>query len=328
MYGQPYHDRNPVGQATKAESFLQHRLPVILTKGKLLLVGLLFLMIAGTADAQLSRKQVYDSSLVGDRITPAVSSVMMPKSYTEVILNSSMVSTNTYFDADREKLDMTFRSTTSITTLQMTHGISSSGRFNLGLDVSYRVRRMDGDPESSPFKVFSGESDGLIEYQRAFTSVGVRVRYVPTRNRNFVIQQIFTIPVSSGSEEGAFLGDNRYALNNQFLYTQLLGRKFFLFGQLDVLVRFEDDQNSADFTLPLNVFATYLLNNHLFPFVQVGMVNLWGDDYDPAQSFTYGLGLQYQFSTMFNINAFYSDAFNGRNIYKFSSLNLGVRVVF
>ena len=277
--------------------------------------------------AQSKRRQVYDSTLVGDRITPAVSSVMMPKTYTEVILNSSMVSTNTYFDADRNKLDMTFRSTTSITTLQMTHGMSSSGRLNLGLDLSYRVRRMDGDPESSPFKVFSNESDGLIEYQRAFTSVGLRARYVPTRNRNFVIQQVFTIPISSGSEKGSFLGDNRYALNNQFLYTMLLGRKFFLFGQLDMLIRFEDDQNSADFTLPLNVFATYLLNNHLFPFVQIGMVNLWGDDYEPAQSFSYGFGLQYQFSTMFNINAFYSDAFNGKNIYKFSSLNLGVRVV-
>jgi hypothetical protein len=162
---------------------------VILVKGKLLLAGLVCLMIAGSADAQLTRKMAYDSSLVGDRITPAVSSVMMPKSYTEVILNSSMVSTNTYFDADRNKLDMTFRSTTSITTLQMTHGISSSGRFNLGLDLAYRVRRMDGDPDSSPFKVFSNESDGLVEYERAFTSVGIRARYVPTRNRNFVIQQ-------------------------------------------------------------------------------------------------------------------------------------------
>ena len=93
---------------------------------------------------------------------------------------------------------------------------------------------MDGDPESSPFKVFSSESDGLIDYQRAFTSVGIRARYVPTRNRNFVIQQAFIVPIAS-SEEGAFLGDNRYALNNQFLYTQLLGRKFFLFGQLDGL---------------------------------------------------------------------------------------------
>jgi len=297
-------------------------------KIKFLLLVFYILAIECSVVAQSTRKQVYDSSLVGDRITPAVSSVMMPKSYTEVILNSSMVSTNTYFDADRNKLDMTFRSTTSITTLQMTHGVSSSGRVNFGLDLSYRVRRMDGDPESSPFKVFSSESDGLMEYQRAFTSVGIRARYVPTRNRNFVIQQIFTIPISSGSEQGAFLGDNRYALNNQFLYTMLLGRKFFLFGQLDAIIRFEDDDNSADFTLPLNVFATYLLSNHLFPFVQVGMVNLWGDDYEPAQSFTYGFGLQYQFSTMFNINAFYSDAFNGKNIYKFSSLNLGVRVVF
>jgi hypothetical protein len=58
------------------------------------------------------------------------------------------------------------------------------------------------------------------------------------------------------------------------------------------------------------------------------MVNVWGEDLiDPGQSFSYGFGLQYQFNTMFNINAFYSDAFSGKNIYEFSTLNLGVRVV-
>lgn len=290
---------------------------------------LVFCLIAleCSVHAQSRRRSLYDSLLVGDRITPAVSSVMMPKTYTEVILNSSMASTNTFFDAQRDKLGMDFRSTSSITTLQVTHGISSSGRFNLGLDLSYRMRRMDGDPESSPFKVFSNESNGLIDYERAFTSVGIRARYVPTRNRNFVIQQAFVIPVAS-SAEGAFLGDNRYALNNQFLYTQLLGRKFFLFGQLDVLIRFQQDESSSDYTVPFNVFASYLLNNHIFPFVQLGMVNVWGEDFDHRQSFNYGVGLQYQFNTMFNINAFYSDAFSGKNIYQFSTLNLGVRAVF
>ena len=278
--------------------------------------------------AQSKRREVYDSTLVGDRITPAVSSVMMPKTYTEVIVNSSMVSTNSYFDANRDKLGANFRSTSSITTLQMTHGISSSGRFNVGLDLSYRIRRMDGDPGSSPFKVFSTDNDNLIDYERAFTSVGIRARYVPTRNRNFVIQQAFVVPIAS-SAEGQFLGDNRYALNNQFLYTQLLGRKFFLFGQLDVLIRFKQDENNSDYTVPLNILASYLLNNHIFPFVQLGMINVWGEDLiDPGQSFSYGFGLQYQFNTMFNINAFYSDAFSGKNIYQFSTLNLGVRVVF
>ena len=278
--------------------------------------------------AQSKRRQVYDSMLVGDRITPAVSSVMMPKTYTEVIVNSSMVSSNSYFDSNRDKIGLNSRSTWSNTILQVTHGISSSGRFNVGLDLAYRIRRQDGDPESSPFKVFSNESDGLIQYERAFTSLGVRARYVPTRNRNFVIQQSFIVPIAS-SAEGAFLGDNRYALNNQFLYTQLLGRKFFLFGQLDVLIRFKQDENNSDYTVPLNIFASYLLNNHIFPFVQLGMVNVWGEDLvDPGQSFSYGFGLQYQFNTMFNINAFYSDAFSGKSIYQFRTLNLGVRVVF
>jgi hypothetical protein len=295
---------------------------------RIILLSFFTLVMADTVMAQSKRREAYDSLLVGDRITPAVSTVMMPKSYTEVIVNSMLLSTNSFFDANRDKINMDYRSSSSITTLQVTHGISSSGRFNIGLDLAYRIGRTDGDPDSSPLKVFSSESDGLIEYERAFTSIAARVRYVPTRNKNFVIQQAFSVPIAS-STEGEYLGDNRYALNNQFLYTQLLGRKFFLFGQLDVLIRFEDDKYSTDYTVPLNIYASYLLNNHIFPFVRLGMLNVWGEDIDgSAQSFNYGFGLQYQFNSMFNINAFYTDSFSGKNLYDVASVNLGVRVVF
>jgi hypothetical protein len=213
--------------------------------------------------------------------------------------------------------------------LQVTHGISASGRLNVGLDLSYRTGRADADPDSSPLAVFGNSSEGLIQYERAFTSFGIRARYVPTRNRNFVIQHVFSIPISSSGEASEFLGDNRYALNTQFLYTQLLGKKLFLFGQADIYVRFEDDQMDTDFTNPIALFLTYLVNDHLFPFVQVGMTNAWDNDFELLrQSFTYGLGLQYQFNTMFNINAFYNDVFAGKTTYRFNAYNLGIRVVF
>jgi hypothetical protein len=68
-----------------------------------------------------------------------------------------------------------------------------------------------------------------------------------------------------------------------------------------------------------------LVNRHLFPFVQVGMLNPWGDV--TLQSFSYGIGLQYQFNTMFNINAFYSDVFAGKNSNPWNIYNLSIRVV-
>jgi hypothetical protein len=278
--------------------------------------------------AQSIRRQKYDSLVVGDRITPAVSSVMMPKSYTEVILSNSLLTTNEYYNDDRNRMDAGERYTYLINTLQVTHGISASGRLNLGLDLSYRTGRADADPDSSPLAVFGNSSEGLIQYERAFTSFGIRARYVPTRNRNFVIQHVFSIPISSG-EASEFLGDNRYALNTQFLYTQLLGRKMFLFGQADIYVRFEDDQADTDFTNPVYLFLTYLATDHFFPFLQVGMTNAWDADFKLLrQSFTYGVGLQYQFNTMFNINAFYNDVFAGKTTYRFNAYNLGVRVVF
>jgi len=295
---------------------------------------LLFLCVAIThvygseVVAQSLRRQKYDSLLVGDLITPAVSSVMMPKGYTEILLNNSLLTSNSQFTSDRTSIDLNQRYTYLINTLQVTHGIAASGRLNVGLDLSYRTGRADADPESSPLKVFGNDSEGLIQYERAFTSVGIRARYVPTKNRNFVIQHVFSIPISSG-DAGEFLGDNRYALNTQFLYTQLLGRKVFIFGQADVFVRFKEGQQDIDYTVPANVFLTYLLNSHIFPFVQLGMASTWNNDVELLrQSFSYGVGLQYQFNTMFNINAFYNDIFAGKNTNPWNSFNLGIRVVF
>ena len=285
----------------------------------------IILLITGTSQAQSKRKNLYDSLLIGDRITPAVSSVMMPKSYTEIILSNSLLTTNAIYNTNRETINLNSRYTYLINTLQVTHGLTSSGRLNVGLDLSYRTGRSDADPESSPIKIFGNSSEGLIEYGRSLTSIGFRARYVPTRNRNFVIQNTFFVPLGSSGTESEFLGDSRYAFNTQFLYTQLVGRKFFLFGQTDVLIRFKDDKNDADLTMPVNVYGTYLINRHVFPFIQLGMLNSWGDV--TRQSFSYGIGLQYQFSTMFNINAFYSDVFAGKNSNVWNVYNLGIRVV-
>ena len=290
----------------------------------LLKVVTLFL-VTGISQAQSKRKEAYDSLLIGDRITPAVSSVMMPKSYTEIILSNSLLTTNSLFNSTGHTFDLNSRYTYLINTLQVTHGVTSSGRLNVGLDLSYRTGRADADRESSAMKVFGNSSEGLVEYGRGLTSIGFRARYVPTRNKNFIIQNTFRVPINAGKAENIFLGDNRYAFNTQFLYTQLLGRKVFLFGQTDFLIRFKDNNYKTDFTLPVNVYATYLINHHLFPFIQLGMVNSWSNV--NSQSFAYGAGLQYQFNTMFNINFFYNDVFAGQNSNGWNSYNLGIRVV-
>lgn len=295
----------------------------MLTRLPLLLLGLIFLVV-NQSQAQSARRSLYDSLLVGDRITPAVSSVLMPKTYTEIILVNSLLTTNLIYNSNGESINLNSRFTYLINTLQVTHGLSASGRFNIGLDLSYRTGRADADRESSPLKVLGNNSEGLVEYQRSLTSIGFRARYVPTRNRNFVIQNTFYVPIGSSSDI-SFLGDNRYSFNTQFLYTQLLGRKVFLFGQADILIRFKDDQNDTDYTMPINAYCTYLVNRHFFPFIQLGMVNSWSDV--TRQSFSFGGGLQYQLNTMFNINAFYSDVFAGKSSNHWNSYNLGIRVV-
>jgi hypothetical protein len=176
--------------------------------------------------------------------------------------------------------------------------------------------------------VFGSNSDGLVKYERALTSIGLRTRYIPfAKIRNLVVQHTFFIPVSAGSQESTFLGDSRYALNSQLLYNHFIGRKTFLFGQLDVFVRLEEGVQKTDYTVPLNLFAAYLATEHFIPFVQIGTSRSWFEGLT-ASSYTYGAGIQYQFTTMFNINLFYNNVFAGKNYSDWTSLNLGVRGVF
>ena len=285
-----------------------------------------FLFSIALVSAQSQRRAEYDSLLVGDRITPAVSSVMMPKGYTEIILSNSLLTTNAVFLPDRESLDLMSRYSYLINTLQVTHGTSQSGRFNLGLDLNVRSRREDLDPDASPLKIFSKDGETLVDFERAFTSVGVRARYVPlSNNSDFVIQNTFTIPVKGGPS----LGDHRYTLNTQFLYNHLLGRKAFIFGQADVLIRFANTSYKADYTVPLNVYASYLVSKHFFPFVLIGTANSWDDEFSQlSQSYSYGIGAQLQINSMFTFNLFYSDVFAGKNSSDWQVFNVGVRKVF
>jgi hypothetical protein len=255
---------------------------------------------------------------------------MMPPTYTEVILSSTLLTTNQYFDSDRKAGDSDRRVSYLFSTLQITHGISSSGRVNVGIDMNYRVGRSDIDRNSSPLDVLSSSGEGMIDYERAFTSIGIRARYVPLADHpNFVIQNTFTIPVSTSSYGSLFLGDNRSKLNTQLLYNHLVGRKMFIFGQADVLVLFKTSHYNAHYAVPLNIYASYLATRNIIPFALIGTSNSWDDSFSQqAQAFTYGLGLQIQFTTMFTANLFYNDTFAGKNVSQWQAFNVGVRGVF
>jgi hypothetical protein len=296
---------------------------------KKVLCSLLFLfMMMEVCYAQSSRRrEVYDSLLAGDQITPAVSSVMMPKGYTELILSNTLLTSNVVFLDDRSSEDLAHRYSFMINTLQATQGLSSSGRFNVGLDLSYRAGREDIDPDSSPLKVIGNNEEGLVEFDRGLTSFGLRARYVPIASAtNFVIQNTFTVPVNT-SKTTPFLGDDRYAFNTQLLYNHLIGRKLFLFGQLDLYTRFKKGESKTTLNTPLNIYASYILTKRLLPFALLGMSKAFGYE-NKQQSFTYGAGLQFQFSTMFTLNAFYSNVFAGRNSNQWKLFNLGIRKVF
>ena len=76
---------------------------------------------------------------------------MMPQTYTEVLLSNALSTANTYFKSDRSKINLTERDTYLINTLQITHGVSSSGRFNVEIRMT-KSRRAGKEPRPRKVK--------------------------------------------------------------------------------------------------------------------------------------------------------------------------------
>ncbi|RYZ97019.1 MAG: hypothetical protein EOO68_15920 [Moraxellaceae bacterium] len=121
-------------------------------------------------------QKLKDSARLSQPFIPAVSSVMIKHDQIELNYFLSVASGNRYRDFDGNLQDYNVRLTYLYNTLQFTYGISKKDRFNIGLDVSAIMGRIDDNPNSSFLKVFDGSTTGNSRHTAAFTSIAPRIR--------------------------------------------------------------------------------------------------------------------------------------------------------
>jgi hypothetical protein len=279
------------------------------------------------------RKERLEKAMYGNLLNPSFSSVLLPKGFVEVNWINSLLTANRLFDTAATKNDLNARETYFSSTLRLTYGITGSGRFNAGLDITYANRRLDKNPENSPLLVFNFSPKTVIRQQSDIVSISPRVRFMPLKhNDHFVVQSSVSLPLAR-QERQTFLGANRIFWDNQFLYNFEVGDNLFVVAQLGVGYAFRKDTlNRGQLNLPLSVFGAYKVNDRIIPFLFASHTRFFTKNFEDkfgtlAHTTQLGAGLQYQFSLRFSLNAAYLASPLGKNYRAYNGFTLSTRII-
>lgn len=222
-------------------------------------------------------------------------------------------------------------------TLEVFTGVSENRRFNLGVILEVRSNTIAG---RNAFSVFS------FDERAALTSIAPSIKWQPLESvGKFSVQTSFNIPlVSTETENGVFLDESAFNLQNRFFYDYTFSSgKWQLFSELNTQYFFGDKEvatfdNLGRKTTIEGSFAsnTFIVNPGLFlsyfpsdlstilGFVQ--HTNRFGDF---TQNFTaLGFGGKYQLTNVLNVEVLYSKFVRGNNTGLGQSFNLGIRALF
>jgi hypothetical protein len=296
---------------------------------KKLLLACFPLLMALQLEAQ-TRWQKYDSIYHENLFQPNFSNLLMPKGYTEVLINNSLISSNGAWNAEGDAFDILSRYTYYYETSIVNTGLSKSGRFNGGLEVHVARAYVDSEPESSPLNIFKKSPRGFIDREQAVSSIGPRIKWRPFKhNLNFVYTSTLQVSLLNDDEDQNLLVQSHLSWGNQFLYSIPWGKKLIFFAQDDLYFNSAIDKSSnMSYYNGLTLYGYLLINKHLFPFASVGYNTILEKSLPTAQFMPVGLGLQYQYSMRFTLNVYYSRYAWAKNYLDWHTLNLGVRGVF
>lgn len=289
---------------------------------KPLIIGAVLALMNMEVSGQSSRAEKLDSAFYDPFLFPAVSASILPKGFVEINSFSSLLYSTRRFNNESKPFENNIKTSVFSSLAQVNYGVSASGRFNIGLDLSYLAYRLDIDTESSPFKVL-GNSEAFASDQY-LSHLGFRVRYLPlARKRNLLFQHAFEVSVNKQLPL-----QNRF--NSQLIYIHSLSRKLFLFNQLDLRYAFPKGNSKASLSVPYTAVLSYLLKPNFQLFGLANFTPLFTQTDDgglPVFVTQAGLGLQYQFSARFGANVFYNRYLYGKNIEQHTGINLGLRTV-
>jgi hypothetical protein len=257
------------------------------------------------------------------RFYPGISSVMLDKFQVEIGLYSSFWMTD-YLAGNIQKPGggtgiLRFEGNLNHFSNLFQATIGLGNKFAVGADIS----RTD---------FFYAFTEGMADTTFHSWRAGPRIRWAVFQNRktNLVIQHYLYFPVSSGQVRNPY---NDLTFGNQFILSNLIGSKFLMTNQIDlVFFKKTDYEEKIPIYLPYTFFFSYLLNTEtmLFTILQYqaefGEV-AWdtGTYYNRRSSAGAGLGAQFRIARNLSINAFVNQSFytsyQGTN----RSINLGIR---
>lgn len=276
-------------------------------------------------------QRLKDSLSLLHPLVPAVSSVLLKNNQIEINLFNSLITANEFRDGNGHLTALNTRQSYLYNSLQFTYGLSKKARFNMGLDINSIAGRIDGDRNSSLFKVFHSKVEGNNKYARAFTSIGPRIRWRPfNKDYRFTLQSSIIFPTLGKEEKKEVLGQNQLFFLNQLLYNQPLSKRLFLFTQLGVQYGFKNDNAASMIVSPVSGYLSYIIPKKTILFALINYIPVFKKeaswDYT-AYTTQLGGGLQYYITKNFLTNLFYANDISGKNYQDFDSYNISLRYV-
>lgn len=210
-------------------------------------------------------------------------------------------------------------------------GVSSNGKFNIGLLLEFRSNAIGGRNALDVFK-FDGDANSA---RSGFTSFAPAIKFNPIASvSNFTIQSAFHIPlIDNESENGVFLDQKGFIFQNRFFYDySFAGGDWQLFLELNTEYSFgqkEDSFANNSLRLTPGVFLSYFPSSKftILALVQHSQLIDAGNNF--SQDFTaLGGGLKYQLTNVLNIEMLYTNFVRGSNTGLGQTFNLGLRALF
>jgi hypothetical protein len=299
-------------------------------KAQLKLLFCLFIGISGYA--QESSKEQEDSNI--KTYTP---SKLLNSGEFEVKLFNGLYSQNEERDSKGELNRLGESQNFLNSTLQITTGLSSDAKFNLGFDINLTSAKYGASYEDSPIDFFGNDHNFS---KTVISSIGPRVKFNLFKSiPRLSVQSSFLIPVSKNLETGKFIAHDRYTWFTQFFYDQSIGDKWQVFLELDYLYRIKKEKNGGDrnfFRLPVSGFLSYFPNSKstIFLFTQYStrfetVENSTTKKFGLSKWFTQlGLGYKYQLTKKIEFEVSYSEFILSRLDGAGYGLNVGLRYIY
>ena len=213
---------------------------------KRLLTCLCLLMFGFTVQAQKFKYSIPGLDTLSTFIVAGGSSTVLQNGSAEIISSNTLSS---FWQAIHENgndspVQDRFRVSQFVSDLYGFYGVSSNGRWDLGLRIRYVRSRLDGEATSSPFRVFNSEKKD--QEQNAFfdpnsivnrslggvSSVGLRFRAMPVRSApQLVLNGGYTLATLQEETEQRQLSADRDAIDiGATYYKELTPNTFYFFS--------------------------------------------------------------------------------------------------